>query len=152
MVMGTELTQSVTALFTEFERASAIVLDLRKASYSLWLALDGLLGALTHDDVQLPARRSRMYSGYPSEAGGADCYTCGFYTTDAEVLECRGGPLADKPLAFVLDHTYLAGPALGRAAAGRARLVFAATHGRLAAGATPSICRTVFALLFGRAS
>jgi hypothetical protein len=104
MVRGTELTQSVTALFTELERASAIVLDLRKAVYSLWSALDGLLGALTHDDVQLPARCSRMYSGYPSEAGGADCYTCGFYTTDAEVLEGRGGPLADKSLAFVLDQ------------------------------------------------
>ncbi|MGH8896687.1 MAG: S41 family peptidase [Egibacteraceae bacterium] len=124
MVVGAELTQSVAACFTELERAGAIVLDLRGAGYHLWWALDDRFGALTHDDVRLPARRSRVYSGYPSEAGGYTGYTCGFHVADAEVLEGRGGPLADKPLTFVLDHASCTGPALGMAAAGRARLVF----------------------------
>lgn len=126
LAMGPELTAVVDSWLEEMETARALVFDLRRAGdYYVALRIADVAPRLLTAEALQPSLRTRMHSGYTTDGAGSGGYSSGFYVTDALPLSGTGGPLASKPLVFILDERIGAPPwALALQAAGRAHIVF----------------------------
>lgn len=122
----TDLIAALDGLVRDLEGAESIVVDLRgAANYLVLKQLEGIAPRFLDGSAQQPSTRTRMHSGYTTDGAGSGGYSSGFYVTHGLVVQGAGGPLASKPLAFVVDaYNGVPGWVSALQAAGRARIVF----------------------------
>ena len=137
LMPGLELTATTERWFKEMEAAELVVFDLRRGGL-YWAAmqqLEELSVRLLDGEAVHPATRTRQHSGYVAGGDGPAFYSSGFYVTDHHTVRGTGGPLAAKPLAFVLDWTVQSPNwVLALQSAGRARVVYVGAPEVRAAG------------------
>lgn len=104
-----------TEAFQAASKATGVILDLRGppgagselslASYFLSIVLHADLPALLGEDLLLPAKRSRMHSGYrPQEPGAYAHYYSGFVVQDFPVLAAAATPILKAPLVILTNR------------------------------------------------
>lgn len=96
--------------FTEASHAKAIVLDVRRLAgtdsdvYFFNSTFNQLFPLLLEKDLRMASYRHRMYSGYPTQTGGAyGGYYSAFAVQDATSMKARGASGSGRPMAIVIN-------------------------------------------------